>query len=105
MDASLARALKSGSASKAEPPIQKKAIETFTEEQFLARSGLHRTAREQRRIDELHERLHQAYEGGEIKKTLLAFYLWFFASERQNRLAAALPPLEAGDEENGLGDY
>ena len=40
----------------------------------------------QLRVDRRHEELHQAYEAGRIVKTLMAFFLKWFAEERQARL-------------------
>ena len=40
----------------------------------------------QLRVDRRHEALHQANEAGWVQKTLMAFYLKWFAEERQARL-------------------
>ena len=40
----------------------------------------------QLRVDRRHEELHWAYEAGRIVKTLMAFFLKWFAEERQARL-------------------
>ena len=47
---------------------------------FCVRSGA-----AQLRVDRRHEALHRAYEAGRIVKTLMAFYLKWFAEERQAR--------------------
>ena len=88
LDKCMARALESGGTVKAETSVKRHKISEFTERQFQSRSGP-RSRAAQLRVDQRHEALHQAYEAGGIVKTLMAFYLKWFAEERQGRLELA----------------
>ena len=91
LDKCMARAPESGGTVKAETPVKRDKISEFAERQFQSRPRP-RSRAAQLRADQRHEALHQTYdaggegEAGGIVKTLMAFYLKWFAEERQARL-------------------
>lgn len=84
-----------------ERPVKRERIVEYTKAVRQKRSG-ELSFTEQRKKDLLHERLHSAYEAGEIEKTTLAYYLLVNAAKRQARLS--MPPPVDPTHDTGISD-